>query len=59
MTEDFPKAKFHFTKCGSTVTVTEVNSEKSMDFFNQSDGEIDTEFLLLGFVTTYPDIEIY
>jgi hypothetical protein len=59
MTIEFPKAKFHFLRNGNIVTVTEINSNKSIDFLNQPESNsIDTDFLLLGFVTTFPDVEI-
>ena len=59
MTIEFPKAKFHFLRNGTDITVTELNSNKSIVYINQPKSDkIDTDFLLLGFVTTFPDIEI-
>ena len=59
MTIEFPKAKFHFSRNGTDITVTELNSNKSIVYINQPESDkIDTDFLLLGFVTTFPDIEI-
>ena len=59
MTIEFPKEKFHFSRNGTDITVTELNSNKSIVYINQPESDkIDTDFLLLGFVTTFPDIEI-
>lgn len=60
MTLEFPKAKFHFIKNGQILTVTELNSRKSIQFLNQPEiDNIDVEFLLLGFVTTFPELDVY
>lgn len=59
---EFPKTTIEFIRNGHTITVIDLKSRKSIDFINQpitEDDKIDTEFLLLGFVTTFPDLELY